>query len=203
MKNETNPLALDTNKWLKLVEEIENPSTARKWKEYLNDHNFKVILPQIVFKELVWILTNKDDLSNIYVKREYYILRLMKAGCVFDFHYVKNSKEFRHYLTEAGRLIKKYNLNEVLDSLGLFESENGIKKYYLHKNDLAILISLKELNSLYYFFTHDEKLKKALMIREVKNALIKEGIQFILIHETQNAKNRIISRVKILPEIKL
>ena len=203
MKNESNPLALDTNKWLKLVEEVENPNNARKWKKYLEYHNFYVILPQLVLKEIVWTLTNKNYSSNIYLKKEYYILRLMKVGCVFYFRYVKSSKNFRYYLIEAEKIIKKDGLDKILESLGLYEIEDGIKKYYLHKHDLAILMSLKELGYSYYFLTHDDKLKKALQVKEIRDALVHEGICFILIYETQSAKNRKIIRIKVLPEITL
>ena len=35
---ESNYLALDANKWLTLVEEVENPKNVKKWKEYVKEN---------------------------------------------------------------------------------------------------------------------------------------------------------------------
>jgi len=192
-------LALDSNKWIQLVEEIEDKQNAEKWEKYIEENNFEVIVPDIVVKELLWVISIKDK-AELCHENKTRLIRLMKAGQEFAFRHIKAKHEDEYYYRAAAMLIKKHNLNAIQKMHGLCHIIDGKEMYALHKEDVAIFISLKELGRLYYFITHDNGIKDALHINEIKDILISEGIRFILLHETTNLKNRGVTRIKIMPE---
>ncbi|MBU2639009.1 MAG: hypothetical protein KJ955_08605 [Nanoarchaeota archaeon] len=195
----TNTLALDANKWLRIVEEIESNKAAKQWTDYLEYHNFAVIIPDLVVKEVLWLLTDKKK-TQIWKEREKRFVHLAMSGMHFDFKYVQAKHDWDYYYSLAEQMIKKHKIKQILRQHGLFTIVDGKELYALHKEDLAIFISLKELGKPYYFITHDTRLKRALEIKEVKNALISEGIYFILLHETPDPEKRIVTRIKVMPE---
>jgi len=191
-------MAMDSNKWLKLISEIEIEKNARQWKRYIEENNFEIILPDIVLGEILMVLTKKED-ARIWHERRIHLFRLMKSGQKFDFRRIATEHDEEYYYLKAELFIKKYKTNELLKARGLCKSRDGKELYALHKQDLAIFFSLKELNKAYYFITHDNGLKDALMLAEIRKTFIEEGLCFILIHETQAAKNRQVTRIKIMP----
>lgn len=196
-KEAKNILAMDSNKWIMLVEELEQDSA--KWVCYLKEHNFEVIMPDIVAGEILALLSRKEG-TKIYQERKTHFLRLIKSGQNFEFKHIKTKHEEDYYYRKAEMLMKKHRLHELQKSNGLCQSIDGKEIYALHKQDLAIFISLKEIGKPYYFITHDNGLRDALEIAEIRKALVEEGICFILLHETQILKNRQIRRIKVMPE---
>lgn len=196
-KEAKNILAMDSNKWIMLVEELEQDSL--KWVCYLKEHNFEIIMPDIVAGEILVLLSRKEG-AKIYRERKTHFLRLMASGQKFEFKHIKTKHEEDYYYKKAEILIKKHKLKELQKLCGLCHTIDGKDIYALHKQDLAIFISLKEMGKPYYFITHDNGLRDALEIAEIRNALVEEGICFILLHETQIPKNRQIRRIKVLPE---
>lgn len=192
-------LALDSNKWIKLIEEIESRQNAEKWQKYIEENNFEVIVPDIVVKELLWVISIKNK-AELCQENKTSLIRLMKAGQEFAFRHIKSKHEDEYYYRAAAMLIKKHNINAILKAHGLYHIIDGREMYALHKDDVAIFISLKELGKIYYFVTHDNGIKNALNLPEIKGILINEGIRFILLHETPNLKNRVVTRIKIMSE---
>ncbi|MFH1065512.1 MAG: hypothetical protein V1734_03340 [Nanoarchaeota archaeon] len=191
-------LALNSSKWIKLVEEIEDKQNAEIWREYLDENNFEVIVPEMVLKEVLLLLTKKES-TEVWEEKERHFFRLIESGKKFDFKHIKTRHDRDYYYTCAEIFIKKHKIKQILKEKGLCRIIGGKEHYALHKDDLAILISLKELGKIYYFITHDNGLRDALEIAEIRNALVEEGICFILLHETQIPKNRQIRRIKVLP----
>lgn len=192
-------LALDSNKWIQLVEEIEDKQNAEKWKKYIEENNFEIIVPDLVLKEIIGLLAHKEK-TEIWAKSRKLFIRLMKSGRLFDFKDIEAKHELNYYYICADMLIKKYKIKAILKIAGLCKLKNGQEKYALHREDLAIFVSLKELGRPYYFLTHDEGIKAALRIECIRSALISEGLHFVLIHETQNPANRRFTRIKVMPE---
>lgn len=179
------------------MEELEQDS--EKWVCYLKEHNFEIILPDIIIREIISLLTENEE-TEIWKNKEKHFLRLIKSGQKFEFKHIKAKHETEYYYRQAKMMIKKHYLNSIQKSKGLYQVISGREMYFLHMQDLAIFISLKELGGPYYFITHDTKLKEALKEKEIKDILISEGICFILLHETQRVKDRSITRVKVMPE---
>lgn len=192
-------LAVDSSKWIKLVEEIEDKQNAEKWKQYLEENNFEVIVPDIILGEILKVLTKKED-TRTWPERKMCLFCFMKSGQKFDFKHIKGQHEEDYYYLKADMLIKKYHINGLLKAKGLYHCLDGVEKYALHKQDLAIFIVLKELKAPYYFVTHDNGIRDALMLAEIREIFIKEGLCFILIHETSNMRNRQVTRIKVIPD---
>jgi len=192
-----NILAMDSNKWIMLVEELEQDSM--KWVYYLKEHNFDVIMPDSVAGEILALLSRKDG-AKIYQERKTHFLRLMKSGQNFEFKHIKTKHDEDYYYKKAEILIKKHKLHELQKLNGLCHAIGGKEIYALHKQDLAIFISLKEIGKPYYFVTHDNGLRDSLEIAEIRKMLVEEGICFILLHETQIPHKRQIRRIKVMPE---
>lgn len=185
-----NTLMLDTNKWLALIAVVEQPKQVALWKEYLTEHNFEVVMPALILKELYCKINEKDN-PRIF-------LNALKIGGKMDWAVLESKHDAGYYLVMADHFIRKHKIKEILEAKGLYETEEtGRKKHALHREDLAILLSLKELGKEYYFITTDGKLKDALLIKEIKDILLSEGIEFVLLYE---APNKSLIRVKILPE---
>lgn len=193
-------LALDSNKWIQLVEEIEDKQSAKKWREFIGENNLEIIVPDLVLKEIIGLLAHKEK-TEIWANSRKLLIRLMKSGHLFDFKGIEAKHELNYYYICADVLIKKYNIKAILKMAGLYELKNGQEKYALHREDLAIFISLKELGKPYYFLTHDNGIKAALNLECIRSAFISEGLHFVLIHETQNPANRRFTRIKVMPEM--
>lgn len=189
-------LALDSNKWIQLVEEIEDKQNAEKWKKYIEENNFEIIVPNIILGEILKVLTKKE---NVRMSPERCLFCFMKSGQKFDFKHIKAQHEEEYYYRKAEMLIKKHKINTLLKAKGLCYCIGGAERYALHKQDLAIFIALKELKAPYYFITHDNGIRDSLMLAEIREIFIKEGLCFILIHETSNIKNRRAKRIKVMP----
>lgn len=197
--SQNNLLVLDTNKWLKLVEEIGSPRVAKSWRDYLRENDFDVVFPSLVLKEIVRLLTRKDNKNLIWKNKEKVILNLMRSGKVFGFSYVNLVRSWKDYHSQAESIIKRYKIETILKRRGLYKNKKGKRFCALHTEDLGILLALKEFGKPYYFITHDNGLLEAVKLKEIRDILVKEGIKFILLHETQEAKNRKVTRIKVLP----
>lgn len=169
---------------------VEQPKKVALWKQYLTEHKFEVIMPALILKELYCAINAKDDPMAL--------LNALKIGGTMNLALIKTKHDSGYYYTLADQLIKKYKVKQILEEKGLCETDGTGRKWYaLHREDLAILISLKELGEPYYFITRDGKLKDALLVKEIKDILLSEGINFILLYEEENKP---LIRIKILPE---
>ena len=190
-ETDKNTLALDTNKWLNFLTIVEQPEKVALWKEYLAEHKFEVIMPALILKELYCTITEKDDPLTF--------LKALKMGGTIGWTFIKTKYDAEYYKIKANQLIKKHNIKQILEAKGLCETdETGRKWHAFHREDLAILISLKEMGKQYYFITTDGKLKDALSLKEIREIFLSEGIEFVLLYENKNK----LSRIKILPEFK-
>ncbi|MDD4878574.1 MAG: hypothetical protein PHO02_06075 [Candidatus Nanoarchaeia archaeon] len=185
-----NTLALDTNKWLNFLTIVEQPEKVARWKAYLAEHKFEVIMPALILKELYCHITEKDDPLTF--------LKALKMGGTIGWTFIKPKYDAEYYKIKADQLIKNHKIKKILEEKGLCDTDDTGRKWYaLHREDLAILISLKELGKEYYFITTDGKLKEALLVKEIRDILLSEGIEFVLLYE---APNKPLTRVKILSE---
>lgn len=169
---------------------VEDPKKVALWKQYLTEHTFEVVMPSLILKELVCNINVQENPKAL--------LKFMKIGSTMNPELIETKHDAGYYLVMADQFIKKHKIKEILEAKGLCETDKTGRKWYaLHREDLAILISLKELGGPYYFITKDGKLKKALSVKEIKDILLSEGIKFILLYEEENKP---LIRIKILPE---
>ena len=173
-KEAKNILAMDSNKWIMLVEELEQDSL--KWVCYLKEHNFEVIMPDIVAGEILALLSRKEG-TRIYPSAKRIFFALWHQGKSLNSSISKPST-MKIIIIKGGNTPQKHKLYELQKLCGLCHTIDGKDIYALHKQDLAIFISLKELGKPYYFITHDNGLRDAFEIAEIRKVLMEEGICF-------------------------